>query len=56
MNFACVSESEFSTTKNLVRKKKMSDETQKRKHFIDTHRFSVTVSPSGQCNLTAMKR
>ena len=56
MNFACVSEKEFSTKKRLETKKTISEETRKRKDFIENHHFSVTISPSGKCTLKISKK
>ena len=56
MNFACVSEKEFSTKKRLETKKAISEETRKRKDFIENHHFSITISPSGKCTLEIRKR
>ena len=49
MNFACVSEKEFSTKKRLETKKTISEATRKRKDFIENHH-------SGKCTLEISKR
>ena len=56
MNFACVSEKEFSTKKRLETKKTISEATRKRKDFIENHHFSISISPSGKCTLEISKR
>lgn len=56
MNFACATEKEFSTTKNVITKKKLSELMKKKNAYMDNHNFSVTVTPSGKCKLTATKR
>lgn len=56
MNFACLSEKNFSTRKKLQKKAVISEAAQKRKNFIDSHHFSVIVSSSGKCDLKVTKR
>lgn len=51
MNFACISKKEFCTKKKIETKKAISEDTRKRKDFIENHQFSITISPLGKCTL-----
>ena len=56
MNFACISKKEFCIKKKLETKKTISEETRKRKDFIENHHFSVTISPSGYTSPKTSKK
>lgn len=46
MNYAQISVRPFSTRKNIVMKKTVTDEMKKRQSYFAAHTFSISVNPS----------
>lgn len=48
MNYACISNKPFVTTKDLSAQKNLSQEARSRRAYIRSHKFSLCVNPSTQ--------
>lgn len=46
MNYACISEQPFVTTKDLSKRKPLPEEAKARREFFRTHSFSFRENPS----------
>lgn len=46
MNYACISNKSFVTTKDLSVKKNLSQEAKSRRAYIRSHKFSLDINPA----------
>lgn len=56
MNYACMTGASVCTNREVVSKKKLSQETKARRDFIRNHDFSIEADPSGKCEIKITKR
>ena len=48
MNYACISDQPFVTTKDLSKRKPLSEEARARREFIRGYQFEIDTNPSTQ--------